>query len=104
MAIVWSLFGWSAKRNVAALDQKLTDLSGDVKNLLSELRRYDNALVGLTKDVGYLNAEVAKLSERIDGLNGWWKSEFSEHKRGVHDRLNEMTVHVLELAEKVAEK
>lgn len=84
-ALVMTLFGWSAKRNVATLDTKLTELSSDVKNLLSELRRYDNALVGLTKDVGYLQAEVSKLADRIDGLNSWWKSEFSEHKQVVQE-------------------
>lgn len=99
VAFLFSLVGWSAKRNVAQLDSKLTELSSDLKNVLNEIRRHDATMVGLLKDVSYLQAESTRNTNRTDGLAEFWKKEFSEHRKFVHDRHNEIMAHVLELVE-----
>lgn len=111
MGLIMGLFGWSARRNIAQIDDKLEGLDRKVESLLAELRRYDVALIGLNKDVGYLSAEKDKLEGRVSGLQSFWKQEFDSLKKEIHEALaaqrqanhdfkNEVIRSVLEIRER----
>lgn len=112
VGLIMGLFGWSARRNIAQIDDKLEGLDRKFEAMLSELRRYDVALIGLNKDVGYLSAEKDKLEGRVSGLQNFWKEEFATLKKEIHDALesqrhanhdfkNEIIRSVLEIRERV---
>lgn len=111
VGLIMGLFGWSARRNIAQIDDKLEGLDRKVESLLAELRRYDVALIGLNKDVGYLSAEKDKLEGRVSGLQSFWKQEFDSLKKEIHEALaaqrqanhdfkNEVIRSVLEIRER----
>lgn len=61
LGAVVSLLGWSLKQNVAAFGRTLEEVRNEVRSLAATVGTH-------TTQLGVLDARVAELSRRVDGI------------------------------------
>jgi hypothetical protein len=90
-------------RNISALDKTLSELATAVTDLRKEVQTLREAHVALAKDIGALQEGFRLLQQRVDGQGTFWREQFEEHRKAVHDRMTEATHAMLRHAEEAFE-
>lgn len=114
-AIVMKLLGASAARNVHHLDESIEGLTKAIdelrrgfasalESLRQEIARLRETDIAQAKDIGALQQAYANLEKRIDGQGTYYREQFEEHRRLVHDRMTQATHAMIETAENVSKR
>ena len=96
------LLKWLGSRNISTLDTTLSNLASAVAGLSKEVQALREANVGIVKDIGALQEGFRLLQQRVDGQAQFWREQFEEHRKLVHDRMTQATHAMIEAGENAA--
>lgn len=86
-------------RSINALDKTLERLAATIEELGRDIRVLRETDIAQAKDIGSLQQAFQGLEKRVDGQGAYYREQFEEHRRLVHDRMTQATHAMIDAAE-----